>query len=61
MFPGDNAILRYKNFQNIILHSDKVAVGMRAEITNMYYPLNLNYVKEHEAIAISLQCIISMH
>ena len=50
---GDRAILRFKNFQNSLQQSDKVALDCEAALIDVYDPLNSNLVKKHEVIAVS--------
>ena len=50
---GENATLRFKSFQNTLLQSNKVSLGIEAALTDVSDPSNLNRVKKHEDIAIS--------
>ena len=53
LVTGDNGIFRFKNFQNLLLQSDKVELEIDAELMDVYKPSTPNRVKEHEAIAVS--------
>ena len=43
---GDNAILRFKNFENLLLQSDKVNLDIEAKLMDVYDSSNLNRVKK---------------
>ena len=51
LVPGYNGILRFKNFQNLVLlQNDKLALDCKA--TDLYDPSNLSHFKECEAIVL---------
>ena len=50
---GENYILRSKNFQNLLLDSEKVELDIKANLADLYDPSNSSRVKEHETIAVS--------
>jgi hypothetical protein len=50
---GDRTILRFKNFQNTLLLSNKIALDCKVKQTDVYDSSNSNRVKIHEAIGVS--------
>ena len=50
---GDNTILRFENFQNSLLQTDKVALDIKTTLMYVYDTLNSSRLKEDEAIGVS--------
>jgi hypothetical protein len=50
---GDRVILRFKNFQNTLLQSNKIALDCEERLTDVYDSSNPNRAKIHEAIGVS--------
>jgi hypothetical protein len=50
---GDRAILRFKNFQNTLLQSNKISLDCEAKLVEVNDPRFPNRIKEHQAIAVS--------
>ena len=52
-FGFENAILASKHFQNLLLQSDKVEIGIDAKLMDVFDLSNSTRVKEYEPILVS--------
>jgi len=50
---GNDAILHFRTYRNLLLLSDKVALGVEEKLMDVCNSMNSNRLKELEAIAVS--------